>query len=207
MSLEMIEIITVTSYWAWWCHRSPVSQLFVQAQMKENIKARRHWPLWGNPLVTGGFPSQRASKVENVFIWWCHHDINHWNISNYHHISQQTMSKRYLCSSYTGTWWGHIYEKKCLRSWDVIELRLTFIITLHRYHIAFIKELSLVVASMYCGWTLLHLCSTYIYIHIYSICCWRGGGFNDICKILLLQISISNANHKTNRKDIWLYMK
>ena len=27
----------------------------------------------GNPLVAGGFPSQRASNAENVFIWWRHH--------------------------------------------------------------------------------------------------------------------------------------
>ena len=27
----------------------------------------------GNPPVTGGFPSQRASNAENVFIWWRHH--------------------------------------------------------------------------------------------------------------------------------------
>ena len=27
----------------------------------------------GNPAMTGGFPSQRASNVENIFIWWrCH---------------------------------------------------------------------------------------------------------------------------------------
>ena len=29
----------------------------------------------GNPPVTGGFPSQRASNAENVFIWWRHRDI------------------------------------------------------------------------------------------------------------------------------------
>ena len=45
-------------------------QLFVQAQIKENIKTLRHWPLWGNPPVSGGFPSQRASYAENVSIWW-----------------------------------------------------------------------------------------------------------------------------------------
>ena len=28
----------------------------------------------GNPLVTSGFPSQRASNVEKVSIWWHHHD-------------------------------------------------------------------------------------------------------------------------------------
>ena len=27
----------------------------------------------GNSPGTGEFPSQRASNVENVFIWWCHH--------------------------------------------------------------------------------------------------------------------------------------
>ena len=29
----------------------------------------------GNPPVTGGFPSQRASIAENVSIWWRHHDF------------------------------------------------------------------------------------------------------------------------------------
>ena len=32
----------------------------------ENIQAPRHWPLLGNPPVTAGFPSQRASNAENV---------------------------------------------------------------------------------------------------------------------------------------------
>ena len=27
----------------------------------------------GNSPETGEFPAQMASKVENVFIWWCHH--------------------------------------------------------------------------------------------------------------------------------------
>ena len=30
-------------------------------------------PCEGNPPVTGGFPSQRASNAENVSIWWRHH--------------------------------------------------------------------------------------------------------------------------------------
>ena len=29
----------------------------------------------GNSLVTSEFTSQRASNVENVSIWWCHHRI------------------------------------------------------------------------------------------------------------------------------------
>ena len=41
--------ITVTSLWARWRLKSPSSPLFIQqfiqAQIKENIKASRHWPM------------------------------------------------------------------------------------------------------------------------------------------------------------------
>ena len=43
-----------------------------QTQIKENIKALRHWPLWGNSPVTGEFPAQMASNAENFTIWWRH---------------------------------------------------------------------------------------------------------------------------------------
>ena len=60
-----------------WSLKSPASPLFtqpfIQAQIKENIKAPRHWALWG---VTGEFSTQRASNVENVSIWWRHHVIS-----------------------------------------------------------------------------------------------------------------------------------
>ena len=43
--------ITVTSKWVWWHLKSSESRLFtqpfIQAQIKENIKALRHWPLCG----------------------------------------------------------------------------------------------------------------------------------------------------------------
>ena len=48
---------------------------FFQAQNKENIKASRRWPLWGNPPVIDGFPSQRARNAGNVLIWRRHHDF------------------------------------------------------------------------------------------------------------------------------------
>ena len=38
-----------------------------------NIKAPRHWPLWGEFTGTGEFPAQMASNAENVSIWWRHH--------------------------------------------------------------------------------------------------------------------------------------
>ena len=46
------------------------TQPFIQTQVKENIKAPRHWPLCGNSPVTGEFPAQMASNAENVSIWW-----------------------------------------------------------------------------------------------------------------------------------------
>ena len=69
--------ITMTSQWAWWRLRSPASRLFtqpfIQTQIKENIKAPRHWPLCGEFTGTGEFPAQRASYAEYVSIWWGHH--------------------------------------------------------------------------------------------------------------------------------------
>ena len=69
--------ITMTSQWAWWRLRSPASRLFTQpfirAQIKENFKAPRHWPLCGEFTGTGEFPAQKASNAENVSIWWRHH--------------------------------------------------------------------------------------------------------------------------------------
>ena len=69
--------ITMTSQWAWWRLRSPASRLFtqpfIQTQIKENIKAPRHWPLCGEFTGTGEFPAQRASYAEYVSIWWRHH--------------------------------------------------------------------------------------------------------------------------------------
>ena len=43
------------------------TQPFIQAQMKENIKAPRHWSLCRE------FTGQMASIAENVSIWWRHH--------------------------------------------------------------------------------------------------------------------------------------
>ena len=71
--------ITMTSQWAWWRFRSPASRLFtepfIRAQIKENIKAPRHWPLCGEFTGTGEFSAQMASNAENVSISWRHHEI------------------------------------------------------------------------------------------------------------------------------------
>ena len=49
------------------------TRLFIQAQIKENIKALRHWPLCGEFTGHRWIPAQRASYAENFSIWWRHH--------------------------------------------------------------------------------------------------------------------------------------
>ena len=56
---------------------------FVQAQIKENMKVPRHWPLWGESTGDRGFSlQQRASNTANVSIWWRHHvKTPCWNVT------------------------------------------------------------------------------------------------------------------------------
>ena len=58
----------------WWHLKSPATRLFtqpfVQVEIKENIKAPRHWPLWGESPVAGKFSAQWASNAEKVYIRW-----------------------------------------------------------------------------------------------------------------------------------------
>ena len=62
--IYVIQCTTVKSPWARWRLKSPASwQLthqFVQVQVKENIKAPRHWPLWGEFTDDRWIPPQRA---------------------------------------------------------------------------------------------------------------------------------------------------
>ena len=61
----------------------------VQAQIKENTKAPRHWPLWGESTGDQWIP-RSACNAENVSIWWRHHgrhaiiwtndDVVYWGI-------------------------------------------------------------------------------------------------------------------------------
>ena len=70
----------MTSWWTRWRLKSPDSRLFnqpfIQAQIKENIKALCHWPFRGEFTgdLTGEFPAQMESNADNVSIIWRHHD-------------------------------------------------------------------------------------------------------------------------------------
>ena len=74
--------------WARWRLKSPASRLFtqpfIQAQIKENIKAQRHWPLCGEFTGDWWIPTQWASNVGYVSIWWHHHIVMQSVIWNLH---------------------------------------------------------------------------------------------------------------------------
>ena len=47
------------------------TQSFIQKQIKENINAPRHWPLWGEFTGDRWVPRPKASNEENVsFLSW-----------------------------------------------------------------------------------------------------------------------------------------
>ena len=48
----------------------------IRRRSKKTSKLRVTGLCEGNPLVTGGFPSQRTNNAENVSIWW-HHHVTH----------------------------------------------------------------------------------------------------------------------------------
>ena len=68
--------ITVTPKRAGWHLKSPASRVFpqpfVQSQIKKTSKLRVTDLCEGNSPLTGEFPAQVASNVENLSIWWRH---------------------------------------------------------------------------------------------------------------------------------------
>ena len=67
----------MTSWWVQWRLKSPASPLFtqpfIQAQIKENIKAPRQWPLCWKFTGDWWIPRTNGQQPENVCIWWRHH--------------------------------------------------------------------------------------------------------------------------------------
>ena len=56
-------------------HRRVDCLPFVQAQIKENIKASHRWPLWEEFTGDRWLPCTKTSNAENVPIWWHHYVI------------------------------------------------------------------------------------------------------------------------------------
>ena len=80
------------------------TQAFIQVQIKENIKAPRHWPLWGEFTGTGEFPAQRASNAENVSIWWRHENLI--KVSDIKEVTNQELIRTEIVYQRSqGHWW------------------------------------------------------------------------------------------------------
>ena len=58
--------------------KSPALRLFTESfiQAQKNIKAQRHWPLWGEFTSDRWIPRTQDSNAENVSIWWRHHAMS-----------------------------------------------------------------------------------------------------------------------------------
>ena len=67
--------ITLTSYWPRWHLKSPASRLFTQpfieTQIKENIKAPRHWT------------EAIYNEMQMLTFWWNSHHWLHWKLSKW----------------------------------------------------------------------------------------------------------------------------
>ena len=88
--------------WAPWHLKSPASRLFtqpfVQAQIKEIIKAPRHWPLWGE--FTGGDRRiPRAKSQQRGKCFYLMTSSYHKAISTYTQYQRSSPSARYEAPS------------------------------------------------------------------------------------------------------------
>ena len=68
-TLTWVKGITVTSWWARWRLKSPATRLFTPPfiQIKENIKALRHWPLCGEFTGDRWIPLHKGPVTRKMF--------------------------------------------------------------------------------------------------------------------------------------------
>ena len=92
-----------------------LEHLLNRLQIKEKTKLRVNGLYEGNPPVTGGFPSQKASDAENVSIWWRHHgDMFYSNLELVLQANHGIIEKYFM---------GHIFNspwRSCFKMADAI---------------------------------------------------------------------------------------
>ena len=86
-------------------HDGLFKRLF-KAQIKENICVTGLCV--GNPPVTGEFPAQRASKAENVSIWWRHYRAT---LLTHTPFSLQELTRRLART--LAAWWVALTLVRC----------------------------------------------------------------------------------------------
>ena len=128
MKINTTVTITVTSWWAR-CHLK--SRLDCVLNYLIDCLLNRLFRRWskktskllvtglckGNPPVTSGFPSQRASNTENVSIWWRHHECIIWLRSNKIARNVPMLMMTFGHSH----WWRHRTDREV--KWKVITWR------------------------------------------------------------------------------------
>ena len=73
----------------------------------------------GNSPVTGEFPAQRASKAENISIWWRHHDTTkfHYYFSRAYALEAIEVNHLTRCDLDHGSWHMFIKVLVCCLAW------------------------------------------------------------------------------------------
>ena len=90
----------MTSYWARWRLKSPASPLFtqpfIQAQIKENIKAPSHWPLRGEFTGDRWIPHTKGQWHGKCFHWMASSWIKRVYCFLYSTSAETTLKKRWI---------------------------------------------------------------------------------------------------------------
>ena len=116
--LSWFVCITMTSEWAQWRLKSPASRLFteafIRAQIKGNIKARRHWPLCGEFTGDRWIPrtnGQQRGKCFHLMTSSCEEWIRcYWKIF----VSMSLCLTTYSFIDYCGTFgWNVQIHSEC----------------------------------------------------------------------------------------------
>ena len=89
-------------------HHCWIKRLF-RRRSKKTPKLRVTGLCEGNSPVTGEFPAQMASNMENVSIWWRHHE----NMKTIQHSMKKNQKKKHhdntVCSAMDGVYTQHVW--------------------------------------------------------------------------------------------------
>ena len=120
-----------------------VYSIVYSGEIKENVKAPRHWPLCGEFTGPGEFPAQRASNLENVSTWWRHH-FRSFSVDFSHEcIVAQYLTVKATTTLHRGTIkWKALYQKlfSCHES-HMIYVLPTLLRPLRNVHMLFFSTL------------------------------------------------------------------
>ena len=119
-------VITMTSWWAWWRLRSSASsfitQPFIKCGSKKTSKLHAIGLCAGTSPVTSEFPAQMASNAENGSIWWRHHgtfviqNLQKAHAALFPFLAKRSHSKRCACTASVP--WRHF---PCLWRYDKLD--------------------------------------------------------------------------------------